>query len=129
MCFVYIDDIVVIGCSVNHHFKNLSRVFERLRHYNLNLNPMKCNFFRTEVTYLGHKITNHGILPDDSKCKVIKGFPRPTNADEVRRFVAFCNYYRIFVPDFANVAKPLNDLLKKILFSNGTSYTKGHLIS
>lgn len=111
--FVYIDDIVVIGCSVNHHFANLSRVFERLRHYNLKLNPTKCNFFCTEVTYLGHKITDHGILPDDSKFKVIKDFPRPTNPDEVRRFVAFCNYYRKFVPDFANVAKPLNDLLKK----------------
>lgn len=40
-------------------------------------------------------------------------FPVPTNVDDVRRFVAFCNYYRKFVPKFAGIAKPLNDLLKK----------------
>ena len=44
--FVYIDDIVVIGCSINHHLNNLKRVFERLRHYNLKLNPDKCFFFQ-----------------------------------------------------------------------------------
>lgn len=111
--FVYIDDIVVIGCSVNHHIANLSKIFERLRQYNLKLNPEKCNFFQTEVTYLGHKITDKGILPDDSKFKVVRDYPTPTNADEVRRFVAFCNYYRKFVPNFAKIAKPLNELLQK----------------
>lgn len=111
--FVYIDDIVVIGCSIDHHLNNLEQIFKRLRHYNLKLNPQKCKFFRTEVTYLGHKITNNGILPDDSKFQTIRDYPEPTNVDEVRRFVAFCNYYRKFVPNFAHIAKPLNNLLKK----------------
>lgn len=111
--FVYIDDIVVIGCSIKHHFENLTKIFERLRKYNLKLNPSKCNFFQTEVTYLGHKITDKGILPDDTKFKVVRDYPTPTNADDVRRFVAFCNYYRKFVPNFAKIAKPLNELLQK----------------
>lgn len=111
--FVYIDDIVVIGCSIKHHLNNLEQIFKRLSHYNLKLNPQKCKFFRTEVTYLGHKITNNGILPDDSKFQKIRDYPEPTNVDEVRRFVAFCNYYRKFVPNFAHIAKPLNNLLKK----------------
>lgn len=111
--FIYIDDIIVIGCSINHHLNNLKKVFERLRHYNLKLNPTKCKFFCTEVIYLGHKITDKGILPDSSKFQVIKDYPIPTNADAVRRFVAFCNYYRKFVPNFAQIAQPLNNLLKK----------------
>lgn len=65
------------------------------------------------MTYLGHKITSNGILPDDSKFKAVKNNPTPTNPDEVRRFVAFCNYYRKFIPNFASIAKPLNDLLHK----------------
>ena len=116
--FVYIDDIVVVGCSIDHHLNNLEQIFQRLRHYNLKLNPQKCKFFRTEVTYLGHKITNNGIWPDDSKFQTIRDYPEPTNTDEVRRFVAFCNYYRKFVPNFAHIAKPLNNLLKK-----GTTFT------
>lgn len=44
---------------------------------------------------------------------MVKNYPIPTNADEVRRFVAFCNYYRRFIPKFADIARSLNSLLKK----------------
>lgn len=111
--FIYKDDIVVIGCSLRHHLENLEKIFERLRHYNLKLNISKCKFLRTEVTYLGHKITDKGILPDDSKYEAIRSYPVPKSADDVRRFVAFCNYYRKFVENFAKIAYPLNQLLKK----------------
>lgn len=65
--FLYIDDIIVIGCSVNHHIVNLREVFKRLRKYNLQLNPSKCNFFKSDVTYLGHHISARGIQPDVNK--------------------------------------------------------------
>ena len=113
LAFIYIDDIIVISCSLEHHLSNLKQVFERLRHYNLKVNAQKCKFFNTEVTYLGHKITDRGLLPDDSKFNAILNYPVPNNSDGVRRFVAFCNYYRKLVPNFANLAHPLNQLLKK----------------
>ena len=113
MGFVYIDDIIVVGCSVRHHLSNLASVFERLRNYNLKLNAKKCKFFSTDVTYLGHRITDKGILPDRTKYDAIANYPIPTNCDDVRRFAVFCNYYRKFVPNFANLAYPLNQLLKK----------------
>lgn len=113
LAFVYIDDIIVVGCSMQHHLHNLSVVFERIRKYNLKLNLSKCKFFNTEVTYLGHRITDRGILPDSSKYDTVKNYPVPKNSDEVRRFVAFCNYYRKFVPNFATIAYPLNQLLRK----------------
>lgn len=112
-CFLYIDDLVVFGCSLNHHQKNLMRVFEALRKYNLKLNPAKCQFLQTDVTYLGHHITNNGILPDPSKFSVIRQYPVPENVDDVRRFVSFCNYYRRFVENFAKIANPLYRLLRK----------------
>lgn len=111
--FLYIDDIIVIGCSIEHHLKNLQHVFEKLRNYNLKLNPAKCNFFCADVTYLGHHISAEGIQPDKSKYSVIANYPTPKNADEVRRFVAFCNYYRRFIPYFSELAAPLNKLLQK----------------
>lgn len=130
IAFIYIDDIVIIGCSENHHLKNLAEVFERLRYYNLKLNPSKCKFFQTEVVYLGHKITDKGILPDDSKFNTLLNYPTPKNADEVRRFVAFCNYYRKFVENFATIAHPLNQLLRKnttFIWSNKCQQAFDHL--
>lgn len=52
-------------------------------------------------------------MPDNSKFDVIKNYPQPQNADQVRSFVAMCNYYRRFIPGFANICCPLNKLLRK----------------
>lgn len=111
--FLYMDDLIIIGCSKNHHLSNIRKVFEICRKYNLKLNPEKSKFFRCEVTYLGHKITDKGILPDESKYDIINKYPVPSNADEVKRFVAFCNYYRRFIPNFAEITSPLNKLTRK----------------
>lgn len=118
--FLYMDDLIVIGCSENHHLQNLEKVFEACRKYNLKLNPVKCRFFNRECTFLGHKITSEGILPDDSKYEVINNYPVPKNADEVKRFVAFTNYYRRFIPRFAEISAPLNKLTRKRVDFNWT---------
>lgn len=112
-CFLYMDDLIVIGSSEQHHLDNLKSVFETCKKYNLKLNPYKCNFFRPEVTYLGHRCTPSGVLPDDSKIETMKNYPIPNNKDSVKRFVAFANYYRKFIRNFASIAAPLNKLTRK----------------
>lgn len=112
-CFVYLDDVIVFGRSLTTHNQNLIDVFERLRKVNLKLNPIKCQFLKKEILYLGHLVSADGVSPDPDKTKVLENFPIPKNVDEVRRFVAFCNYYRKFVPSFATITMPLNRLLKK----------------
>lgn len=82
--FLYVDDIIVIGCSKQHHLKNLSIVFNIFRKFNLKVNLFKCNFFRPEVTFLGHKCTLKGLLPDDSKIKTIRDYPITNDKDAVR---------------------------------------------
>jgi len=111
--FIYMDDIIVVGCSEAHMLKNLEEIFQICRKTNLKLHPDKCNFFNSEVTFLGHKCTDKGILPDDSKFEKIQKYPRPTNADETRRFVAFVNYYRRFIPNFSHYAIHLTRLTRK----------------
>ena len=112
-CFVYLDDLIVFGKTLEDHNKNLIDVFKRLIQVNLKLHPQKCNFLKKEIVYLGHLITDNGILPDPSKSEVVQKFPTPQDPDEVRRFVQFANYYRKFIPNFATIAAPLNKLLKK----------------
>lgn len=102
-CFIYLDDCIVIGNSMTAHNQNLVRVLERLRSTNLKLNPLKCKFLRKDIMYLGHKITSKGVEPDPPKVEALTKYPRPTNTDEVKRFVAFANYYRRFIPNFANI--------------------------
>lgn len=105
-CFLYLDDIIIIGISETNHLKNLESVFETCRKFNLKFNPDKCEFKKNEVTYLGHKCTSKVILPDSYKFSAITNYPPPTDKDSVKRFVAKCNYYRRFVPDLASLARP-----------------------
>lgn len=63
--------------------------------------------------YLGHVISEKGILPDPENTKVLENYPKPANTDDVKRFVAFANYYRKFIPNFAEKAYPLNRLCCK----------------
>lgn len=112
-CFVYMDDLIIYGFSLDNHNKNLQDVFERLRKVNLKLNPQKCDFLKKQILYLGHVVSDKGILPDPSKIEVVRNYPQPKTTDEVKRFTAFVNYYRKFVPNFAEKASPLNRLCKK----------------
>ncbi|KAG7310106.1 hypothetical protein JYU34_004645 [Plutella xylostella] len=112
-CFVYLDDLIVFGRNLEMHNKNLIDVFERLRKTNLKLNPEKCQFLKKEILYLGHVVSANGVAPDPTKISTLQNYPVPTTAEEVKRFVAFCNYYRKFVPSFADITSPLNKLCRK----------------
>lgn len=87
--FIYMDDIIVIGCSEMHQIENLENVFKICRKYNLKLNPKKCEFFRPEVTFLGHSCTENGILPDNRKLDSIERYPRPHDKEATKRFTAY----------------------------------------
>ena len=135
-CFLYMDDLIVTGTSERHHLDNLKSVFKALKKYNLKLNPYKCKFFRPEVTYLGHRCTQNGVLPDNSKIDTMINYPIPTDKDSVKRFVAFANYYRKFIKNFASIAAPLNKLTRKNSkfewtneCTNSFNFLKNNLIS
>lgn len=112
-CFVYLDNIICFGRNLSSHNKNLMDILTRLRKVNLKLNPLKCDFLRKEILFLGHIVSADGIKPDPKKIESVKNYPTPTNTDEVKRFVAFANYYRKFIPNFAEKALELNKLCRK----------------
>ena len=120
-CLVYLDDIIVFGKTFDEHNKNLISIFQRLRDVNLKLNPSKCNFLKQELLYLGHYISKEGVLPDPSKIEIIKNWKSPVTPDEVKRFVAFANYYRKHIRDFAKICAPLNYLTRKDVVFNWTA--------
>jgi len=111
--FAYQDDIIVIGRSLEEHKANLKGVFRRLKDANLRLNPEKCQFFKKELLYLGHRVTTEGIGTDPEKVAAIAELEEPSTVRELRQYLGVASWYRRFVPDFAEIVKPLNDLLRK----------------
>ena len=46
-CFVYLDDIIIFGEILKEHDTRLRQVLEKLRQYNLKIEPDKCEFLKT----------------------------------------------------------------------------------
>ena len=112
-CFVYLDDIVLYARTINEHTSKLNSVFQRLRENKLLLQPDKCEFMRLEVAYLGHIISSKGVSPNPEKIKAIKCYPAPKNEKQIKQFLGLIGYYRRFIKNFSELAKPLTKLLKK----------------
>ena len=96
------------------HLEHLEKVFLKMRAAGLKLKPKNCDLFQTQVNYLGHVLDKTGIRPDPKKLEAVRDdWERPKAVPQVRSFTAFCNYYRKFVKNFAEVAKPLYRLTSK----------------
>ncbi|KAL7725251.1 hypothetical protein ACLKA6_015888 [Drosophila palustris] len=95
--FAYLDDIIVIGKTLEEHKNNVKEVFRRLRTANLRINVGKCDFFKKELKYLGHKVTEHGICTDPEKMAAISQLKPPTNLKELRQYLGVASW--IPVPD------------------------------
>ena len=116
-CIVYVDDIIVFSNDFPSHLHKLERVFTRLDSANLSLKPEKCQFLQSEIYALGHIISKEGIAPDPSKISILKNLTHPRSQYEAQAFVAFANYYRKFIKGFANIAKPIYDVIKQGKFN------------
>jgi len=110
---VYIDDIIILSPTFDRHLQDIQSVFDRLKSANMKIRLIKCNFCLEEMPYLGHVITPQGLKVDPSKVEAVKNARAPNNLNEVRRFLGMTGYYRRFIPNYSQVAKPLFELTKK----------------
>jgi len=109
----FFDDICVYSKTFDEHCETISSLMERLREANLVLQPKKCKILRLEIEYLGHIISKDGIRPCNDKLRAVKEFPIPRTPKNVKQWLGLAGYYRRFIENFAKIAKPLTNLLKK----------------
>lgn len=110
---VYIDDIMIASETVDENLETLKRTLHTLKRYELELNYDKCQFLRRTVQYLGYIISEEGITLSSHHTEAVRNFPKPKNMVEVQRFLGLTSYFRKFIKNFADRARPLYNLLKK----------------
>ena len=106
----YLDDIIIFSKNKAEHLELIEIIFQKLKEAGLKLKESKCDFFKKEIHYLGHLISDKGIYPLPEKLDTIQNMLKLRNPKEIKQFLGVCGYYRKFVPHFADILRPLAKL-------------------
>nr|ABD91504.1 putative polyprotein [Oryza sativa Indica Group] len=110
---VFIDDILIYSKSEEEHEQHLRLVLEKLKEHQLYAKFSKCDFWLTEVKFLGHVITAQGVAVDPSNVESVTKWTPPKTVSQIRSFLGLAGYYRRFIENFSRIARPMTQLLKK----------------
>ena len=111
--FVFIDDIIVYSRTEAEHLELIAYVLSQLEKEGYYAHPGKCQFMRSEVSFLGHMVRRDGMSMQQHKVQAVKDWPTLQSVKDVRSFLGLANYYRRFVRGYAQIAQPLTDLTRK----------------
>jgi len=109
----FVDDVLV-GTEIEEgHDEIVEKVLRRLEENNLYIKPEKCAWKVRKIGFLGVVIGPSRIKIEKEKVDRVLSWPEPRNVKDVRKFLGLANYYRRFIKNFAQVARPMNMLTRK----------------
>ena len=80
----FIHDILVYSKSKEEYKVNLHIVLQVLRKHQVYAKFSKCDFYKPQIHYLGHIISEKGIVVDLKNIKAIEDWPTPTIVIDIR---------------------------------------------
>jgi len=108
-----VDDVLVGIETEERHDKIIEEVLRRLEENNLYVKPKKCIWKVRKIGFLGVVIGPNGIEIEKEKVNGILSWLEPKNVRNIRKFLGLANYYRRFIKNFTQVARPINTLTQK----------------
>jgi hypothetical protein len=112
-CQVYLDDILIYSKTRKEHEQHIKLVLDVLRENQLYAKPSKCEFFKSELTYLGIIIGANGTRMDPKKIAAIIDWEPPRNVTDVKSFTGMAGFYRRWIKDFSRILAPITALERK----------------
>ena len=109
----FVDDMLVETETEEGHNEIVEEVLKWLEENDLYVKLEKCIWKVREVGFLGVVIGPNGIEIEKKKMDGVLSWPEPKNVKDIRKFLDLANYYRRFIKNFAQVARPMNVLTRK----------------
>ena len=110
---VFVDDIFIYSKSEENHEGHLRIVLQTLREHRLYAKFNKCEFWPTEVRFLGHIVSTSRVSLDPEKVKAVMRWERPKSVFKICSFLGLAGYYRRFIEDLSRLAAPMTRLTRK----------------
>ena len=112
-CLVYLDDVIIFSNDEETHLQHVDTILTLLQNAGITLKFSKPEFFRSSVDYLGHKITQGRLEVNMKRKNALRKAKYPCTQTQIRSYIGMCDVYRRFLKDFAKIASPLTQLLKR----------------
>ena len=109
----FVNDILVGTETEEGHDKIIEEILRRLEENDLYVKPEKCMQKVRKIGFLGVIIGPNRIEMEKEKVDEVLSWPEPKNIKDIRKFLGLANYYRRFIKDFAQVARPMNTLTRR----------------
>ena len=109
----FVDDMLVETKIEEGHDEIVDEILKRLEENDLYIKPEKCMWKVKRIGFLGIVIGPNGIEMKKKKVDGVLSWPEPKNVKDIRNFLGLANYYRRFIKDFSQVARPMNMLTRK----------------
>jgi hypothetical protein len=119
---VYIDDLVIKLADFDEHLADLRVTLERMRKYNLKVNPLKCAIGVSAGRFLGFIVHEKGIEIDPKMVESIRNLGEPTCKRDVQKLLGKINYLRRFI---TNLAGKVNSFLPLIQLKHEEDFVWG----
>ena len=108
---IYLDDILIHAITQEEHDELLHQVLQTLEENNFHLKASKCSFQTQEVKFLGHTIGQGKCTPLHQNTQGIIDFAFPNTVQQWQRFHGMMNFYRLHVPRFADILRPIASIM------------------
>ena len=110
---VFVDDVLVEMEMKEGHNKIVEKILRRLEENDLYVKLEKCVWKVRKIRFLRVIIRPNEIEMEKRKVNRVLSWPEPKNVKNIRKFLGLANYYRRFIKDFVQVARPINVLTRK----------------
>ena len=112
--FCFLDDILIVSKGNEIEHGNLvEAVLKKLDAENLALKITKCEFFKQEVNWLGHHLSEAGVRPKIPKTEAVINLNPPKSLKQLRSFLGSINHLAKFMTNAASLTEKLRPLLKE----------------
>ena len=121
ICYVYLDDIIILSEDMEAHEERVKQVLNRLKQNGLQIKIKKCEFIKPIIKFLGHLISHGQVEKRQHLVEANATAELPKTMRQLPGFMGLANYYRKFINVFAKIAarlnKNLNSTDKNVLLS------------
>lgn len=109
----YLDDNLVHCKTFDDQLRDLKEVLRRYQAHGVKLTTKKCEVFKDEVKLLGKIVSKDGYCMDSGEIAPVQALKdrKPETVRDLRKMLGFLSYYRLNIPNFSRMAKPLYNLL------------------